>query len=376
MTRAAAVLALVLTAGAAAAAGQVPIRVTASGSYESYDFDAGLAFSKIAEFAVPIGIVVPFGRVGDLTVSTGLADVRLTSSDTAALADQIVSGMLDTEFRLSWNAVRERVVVFGTAVAPTGIETVQAEELAILGVLASDIIGFQAPTLGTGGSAGGGFGAALPVGGSWSVGVGGSVRVPFKYLPVLGTTAKIKPGVDFRGRIGAEGPLARRTYVRVAGIFAHQTNNTYADTAETGVGNRLVGYVSLNQGIGNGSLSLYGYDVYRAKAQLAPTAVGLAALPRGNLLGAGAQYEFRIGQKVRATPRAEYRYSWQAPDDTTGTLSKAGDSWRFELGLRYIVSRVFDVVLQGGGATGSLVQDAESIGFSGWRGALHLELKP
>ena len=111
-------------------------------------------------------------------------------------------------------------------------------------------------------------------------------------------------------------------------------------------------------------------------SQLAPTAVGLAALPRGNLLGAGAQYEFRIGQKVRATPRAEYRYSWQAPDDTTGTLSKAGDSWRFELGLRYIVSRVFDVVLQGGGATGSLVQDAESIGFSGWRGALHLELKP
>jgi len=376
MSRAAAVLTLAFATAAAPAAGQIPIRVTASGSYESYRFDPGLAFSKVTALAVPVGIVVPFGRIGDLTVSTGFADVRLTSADSAALSDQAISGLLDTEFRLSWNAVPERVVVFGTGVAPTGVETVQEDELAILGVLASDVIGFQAPTLGTGGSAGGGFGAAVPVGGSWSVGVGGSLRVPFSYVPVIGTPDEIKPGIDFRARVGVEGALARRTYIRIAGVFAHQTNNTYADTAETGVGNRLVGYLSFNQGLGNGSLGLYGYDVYRATAQLEPTAVGLAALPRGNLLGAGAQYEFRLGQKVRATPRAEYRYSWQAPDDTTSTLSKAGDSWRFGLDLRFSVSRVIDVVAQGSGATGSLVQDAGSVGFDGWRGALHLELKP
>ncbi|MBE0590866.1 MAG: hypothetical protein IH616_00530, partial [Gemmatimonadales bacterium] len=145
---------------------------------------------------------------------------------------------------------------------------------------------------------------------------------------------------------------------------------------ETGVGNRIVAYLSLNQGVGNGSLSIYGYDVYRAQAQLEATAVGLAALPRGNLIGAGTQYEFRIGQRVRATPRVEFRYSLQAPDDTTTTLSKAGESWRFGADLRWSASRVFDVVLQGSGMTGSIVSNLETVGFDGWRAALHLELKP
>ncbi len=376
MTRAALVSGLALAVGAAGSAGQIPVRVTVSGSYESYSFDPGLVFSKVQEIAVPVGLVVPFGRAGDLTVSTGFAHVRLTSSDPTELQDQSTTGMLDTEFRLSWNVVPDRIVVFGTGVAPTGIETVEQEQLAILGVLASDVIGFQAPTLGTGGSAGGGFGAAVPLSSAWSIGIGGSVRVPFSYVPLVGTTSQIKPGTDFRVRAGVEGSLARRTYVRVAGIFAHQSNNIYSDTAETGVGNRIVGYASLNQGIGNGSLSIYGYDVYRAKAQLEATAVGLAALPRGNLIGAGTQYEFRIGQRVRATPRVEFRYSMQAPDDTTTTLSKAGESWRFGADVRYAASRVFDIVVQGSGVTGSIVSDLESIGFNGWRAALHFELKP
>lgn len=376
MTRAIVVLGGALALAATTAAGQLPVRVTASGSYESYRFDAGLVFSKVEEIAVPVGLVVPFGRVGDLTVSTGYARVSLTGVDTSGTVEPSTSGLLDTEFRLSWNVVPDRVVVFATAVAPTGIETIEQGQLAILGVLASDVIGFQAPTLGTGGSAGGGFGAAVPLSPSWSIGLGGSVREPFRYLPLVGTTDEIKPGTDIRVRAGVEGSLARRTYLRIAGIFAHQSNNVYGDTNETGVGNRIVAYLSLNQGLGNGSLSIYGYDVYRAQAQLEATAVGLAALPRGNLIGAGTQYEFRLGQRLRATPRVEFRYSLQAPDDTTTALSKAGESWRFGADLRWSASRIFDVVLQGSGMTGSIVSNGEAIGFDGWRAALHLELKP
>jgi hypothetical protein len=376
MTRAAVVLGIALTLGVSAAAGQIPVRVTVSGSYESYSFDHGLVFSKVEELAVPVGLVVPFGRVGDLTVSTGYARVSLTSSDSAATEQPSTSGLLDTEFRLSWNVVPDRVVVFATGVAPTGLQTVEQEQLAILGVLASDVIGFQAPTLGTGGSAGGGFGAAVPLSSAWSIGIGGSVREPFSYLPLVGTTDEIKPGTDIRVRAGVEGSLARRTYLRIAGVFAHQSNNVYGDTNETGVGNRIVAYLSLNQGVGNGSLSVYGYDVYRAQAQLEATPVGLAALPRGNLVGAGAQYEFRLGQRVRATPRVEFRHSLQAPDDTTTALSKAGESWRFGADLRFSASRMFDIVLQGSGLTGSIVSNLESVGFTGWRAAVHVELKP
>jgi hypothetical protein len=37
---------------------------------------------------------------------------------------------------------------------------------------------------------------------------------------------------------------------------------------------------------------------------------------------------------------------------------------------------MFDIVLQGSGLTGSIVSNLESVGFTGWRAAVHVELKP
>jgi hypothetical protein len=373
MTRIVLALAL-LTPAATSLVAQPELRVSVSGSVESYAFDPGLAFSRVTQYAVPVGIQARFGEVADVTVSTGYVNVALTSRDTQQLPDQDLSGALDTEIRLGWHVIPRRVIAFVTGVLPTGTETVSADQLSILAVLASDVIGFRVPVPGTGGGAGGGFGAAFPLSGSWSAGIGGSVRVPFSYQPLSSATGEIKPGTDMRARVGIEGPLARRTYLRVAGMFARQGDYQVADSGRSGVGNRMMGHLSLNQGLGTGALTVYAFDVYRGSAEV----VGASVLPRGNLFGAGARYELPLGVRVTAIPRAELRLSDQATvaDDA---LTKAGSSWRFGADLQFDATGSLRIVAQGDGLIGSL-RPADMAGdlvdMSGWRAGLFLEWRP
>jgi hypothetical protein len=364
-----------LAAGAPLAAhAQLPVRVSVSASIEAYSFDPGVVFSVVEEYTFPVGISVPLGRIGELTVSSGYGFVWLGSRDQSQLADQKISGALDTQARLSWNVIPGRLIAFATTTIPTGVKTVEEQELAVLGVLSSDIIGFQAPSLGSGGSAGGGFGGALPIGAGWSLGVGGTVRKPFNYVPIVGDTRKLKPGLDVRVRAGAEGPLARRTYLRVAGIFAHQSNDAFGDST-SGIGNRVIGYLSLNQGIGNGTLTLYAFDVYRGSAQLEQTSIGTAVLPRGNLFAAGLHYEFRVTGRLHVTPRAEYRWSSEDTGEASG-FDINGEAFRYGGDIRFQLARGLAAVLQGSGTTGFLVQGSERIHFRGPRGTLFLEWSP
>ena len=138
-----------------------------------------------------------------------------------------------------------------------------------------------------------------------------------------------------------------------------------------------MGHLSLNQGMGNGALTVYAFDVFRGT----PEVVGASVLPRGNLLGAGARYELPFGARFRVVPRAEFRASSQATvgDDT---LRKAGTSWRFGADLQWDLSNPLRLVVQGDGVIGSLrpLTTTEPlsplVGFGGWRGGLFLELRP
>jgi hypothetical protein len=393
-------------AAATSADAQSPIRVTLQPSYESYSFDTEQPYySDISQFAVPVGVFVPIGQRMDLAISGGYTVVRMTGS--AATDDPYndldLSGLLDTQLRFSWQVVPNRVVAFLTGVAPTGIKTLDDQEkLNALAWLASDVMGFRAPVLGTGGSAGGGFGAAVPLGTSWSVGVGGSAKLRFPYTPVEGLEnpaasggqiLEITPGTDVRVRLGVEGALARNTYLRIATIFATQTNDKVNDINANGVGNRFIGYLSLNQRIGSGSVTLYGYDVYRADLEY--LGVG-AVLPQGNLIGVGMRYEARLGAKFHLTPSVEFRNSAQVltppngdPPPANAAIRKVGDSWRFGADIAYELSEAFSVVFRGSGFAGSLFRNVfdQSLNtpgavqivdnkLSGWRAGIHLEWTP
>ncbi len=375
---------IVVTASLLAAAGipihaQGPVEVHAAGFYESYNFDTdvgALQLESISEMSVPVGININLGRMADLALSSGFANVELTSKNTDVLANQSVSGILDTEARLSLNLIPDRLMILVNGAVPTGVKTVSENELAILGALSSDIIGFAAPQLGSGGSVGGGFAGAVPMG-RFALGIGGTYKLPLSYVPVSDRAEELKPGQEFRFRAGLEGPIGRRSYLRLAGIFAMRYKDEIDSELRNGVGNRIVGYFSLNQGIGSSTLVLYGFDVFRSDPQIEPTATGAAVLPRGNLTAAGMRWTFPLGTGFSLGPRAEFRYSLRADSETDATLRKAGQSIRFGIDLREQLNPQVAFVVQGDGVTGELADANRTlVGLQGFRIAVHAEITP
>ena len=352
---------------AVAAPAQVPIQTRVAFFSETYSFDPGLIFQRINEYTVPVGITVPIGDKGEVALSTGYAHVVLRSADRQQLADQKLSGFLDTEARVSWNVIPGRLTVLATGAIPTGITTVSGDELSVLGAIASDIIGFVSPSVGSGGRVGLGFAGAVPIG-SWAIGLGATVREAFRYTAVTGSTSPLKPGREVRVRGGVEGRLGQRTYVRAATIYSYRAKDLKGDSTQNGIGNRIVGYLSINQGIGNTSLFLYGFDVWRGSPQLEETALGAAVLPRGNLIGAGMSWFLPITRHLSVTPRGELRNSAQ-----DWPLRLAGRSLRGGVDLRYQITPRVAVVGQAGGVSGFLVQESERIHFDGLRTAIHVE---
>jgi hypothetical protein len=348
--------------------------------YESYSFSSGLVFNRVSEMTIPVGLNYDLGRLGNIALSTGFASVSLRSADASKLADQKVSGALDTEVRLSLNMVPGKVVALVTGALPTGTKTVEQEGLSVLGAIASDVVGFAASNLGTGGNVGGGFAAALPVG-RWAAGLGATFRQPMSYQPVLGQDNQLKPGNEMRLRAGLEGPLARRTYLRGAAILARTSKDhiafSGADSTRNGVGNRLITYLSVNQGFQSFSVTVYGFDVLRGDPQLEPTAAGAAIMPRGNLLALGGRVDYSLRETTTISPTVEWRGSSAARPDTVSTpLERLGASLRFGVDVRHRVASSAALVLQGGGTSGYVMQAGSRINLSGYRLALHVELTP
>ena len=347
--------------------------------FESYSFGQGLVFDRVSEVTVPLGLTYGVGQIGNLALSTGYASVSLRSTNTAQLANQTLSGLLDTQLRFAFNVIPGKVVALVTGALPTGTKTMRLSQLAILGAVSSDLIGFSAPNLGTGGNVGGGLIGAFPMG-RWALGFGATFKQPVSYQPVLGQASQLKPGGEMRLRGGLEGPLARRTYLRAAAIYARTSKDQIqvgsADSTKNGVGNRLVTYVSLNQGLGASSLTLYGFDVLRGDPQVEATALGAAILPRGNLLALGGRMDMPVGSGTVVSPRLEWRSSAAAPDTSTTALQQLGVSLRLGADVRHRVTHAASLVLQGGWTTGHVVQAGQQVSLSGYRLALHLELAP
>ena len=367
-------LTLALFAAPTAVAAQGDLDVRVSTLFESYSFDTGLPFKKVTEFTVPLSITYQLGRFGNVALSSGYATVSLTSSDPTQLADQTVSGVLDTEARLSVNVVPGRLVALFTGSVPTGVTTVAFEELSILGAISSDVIGFSTSNFGTGGSVGGGFAGAVPLG-RMAVGFGATYKRSLEYQPVRGRPDALRPGAEVRLRTGIEGPIARRTYIRLAGIYARREKDHVDDATQNGVGNRIVGYAAVNHGLGSSQITLYVFDVFRGDPQIEQTAIGAASLPRGNLLGAGGEVTIPIGVTSSLVPRFEFRRSSAENENISPPkFERLGQSLRVGVDFRARAMQNVAIVAHVDALTGSVRLSGADIGITGFRAALHIEL--
>ena len=366
---------LVLAAASSSVAAQGLDRVIAAARYERYSFKlGGVELGSVSELTVPVGFDADLGRLLTVAVSSGYASITVSSPDTA---DVTVSGVLDTEIRLGVNLIPGSLIFVVTGVIPTGIKTLNQAEASVLGALSIDVIGFSAPSIGSGGAIGGGLVGAVPIG-RWALGLGATYKYGLSYEPLTGSTAELRVGPELRGRVGLEGPLGRRTYLRIAGIYAARGKDTFQDSTQNGVGNRLIGYVALTQGFGNSQLVVYSFDVYRDGPRVEPTAVGRALLPKGNLLAGGFRFDLRLGRSTTITPRAEIRTSWSAVDTTDTKLRRAGYAVRFGVDLGQDLSPRVRAVFQVDGLKGDARDDPTTpfVDFDGFRVGIFLTVRP
>ena len=277
--------------------GQSPITVNSGLLYEKYEFDDGLTFTGVSQFSIPVTFGTAVGGRGELTLSSGLTKIDLTASETGGQADRSLSGIVDTEARLVLQLVPDRFSLLLSAVAPTGIESLEVEEGPILTALSSQVIGFSTASLGTGGAGGAGFAAALPAG-EMAFGVSASYTQAFAYAPVLGQDGEWKPGGELRVRAGLEGPVGSRSYLSVASVYAKRQKDQVEGVDQGAVGSRLHAYVALNTGVGTGTLTLYAFDSYRSAPQLEATPLGQVVLPKGNLLALGGKAAIPVGRET------------------------------------------------------------------------------
>ncbi len=348
-------------------------QVSAQGAvlFERYSFDSGWSFANVSELSLPFSVSYPLGNAARFTFSSGYT--RIVLSPTAQGSDEIVvSGLTDSEARLTVDVLRDRLSLLVTGRIPTGMDGLGVDQGAVLGVLATDVLGFSTRSLGSGGSVGVGFSGAIPAG-RMGIGLAGTVTRAGTFTPVEGVGQELRPGTEFRLRAGVEGPLGETAYLRAAAILARRSDDEVNGQA-LGVGTRISGYVSLDQRVGRSVLTFYAFDQLRADPQVENTALGGGVLPKGNLFAAGAQMDIPVRRRLRATPRIEFRRADQALDLLQSDLVELGTSFRFGGDVRYRIRPLVDIVVEASGLVGNVVDASNDVGANGYRFGASVQL--
>lgn len=366
---------LLLLALAAPLAAQEPgvgVRTTARSGvmFQGYYFGAGYAFDQVVEWTVPVTLSQ---RVGPrFTVDLSSAYAHASAATTNGPLE--ISGFTDTDIRASWAAVSGHLVLSVAGSLPTGKQTVPAATLPLLSALATDLFDFTTPSFGSGGGVTSGFATAFKLGERWAGGVGGSFRWHATYTPFSGS-GQLEPGSEGRMRLGIEGPVGAGGggYFRGALIYTLSGADTLGGGARSVRGDRMLLYSGLSVPAGRGSLSIYGYDMYRLRPRAYnSTNLNAIQVPRGNLLGLGARLERPLSPALTLAPNVEFRHELAGP--ASGSLALLGWLARPGVDVRYRASGAVALVVQGQAAFGRLAKgNGDSVSLVGPRAVLLLE---
>jgi hypothetical protein len=205
-----------------------------------------------------------------------------------------------------------------------------------------------------------------------ALGLAGTYTRFGEFEPLVGLQP-MKPGGEFRLRGGLEGALGDNTYLRTAAIFARRASDQFDGEELSGVGNRFGGYLTIDQGIGSSSLSLYVFDLFRSDPQIGESVFG-NPLPRGNLFALGSRLTIPVGGEARLIPRLEWRRSDRAQEPTSSTLEELGNALRAGADLTFALTDGTTLALQGDGLFGSVEGGGADV--TGYRLGVSLTVRP
>lgn len=289
-----AVLALALTPprAAAQAPGDALQAYAAGARWESYAFEepGTIGIDRVSLLTVPLGAETRVMGRARLTVSGAFASATLRRADGSEAG---LSGLTDTELRLTLPLVGDWLTVSGTAVLPTGRGRLSAEEMEVAAVVASDLLPFAISHWGSGGGAGGSVSVARRFG---SVGMGmiGGYRASREYRALGDDDPAYRPGDERFVRVAVDRSysnakatlqvsLVRYTHDRLGGGTLYRSGDRYQAIASYALA-----------GPGRSSAVFYAGILHREEGSRATDLS--EALPGQDLILAGAGARLRIGR--------------------------------------------------------------------------------
>ena len=116
--------------------------------FESYSFGPGLAFNRISELTIPVGVSQRVGGRLVIDLSTAFASASVSDAGGGTITH---SGLVDTDLRATFNVVPGKLVFNVVGTIPTGATAVPDTTIPLFGATATDLLGFTTPGFGSGG---------------------------------------------------------------------------------------------------------------------------------------------------------------------------------------------------------------------------------
>lgn len=352
-------LAVVAAAMPAAVRAQdaAPRRVLTGLEFRSLSFGAGLGTKSVSELVLPVGLVwAPSSR---LSVDLGTRFARASRSDEAG-ATATITGLTDTQVRASF-ALRPDVAVLTLAAnLPTGKASLSAEELAVAGAIASDLIPFPVSSFGSGFNVTTGIAVAVPVSG-WAVGVGGSYRMSSAFEPLADTGLSYKAGGEVRLRVGLD-RLVGQGRVALGFTYSSFATDEFGGSEVFRPGPRYIGQAAFSVPVGNLGLSLYAWDLYRTAGSVPASQV---STDKQNVLTVGAGATVTRGRNV-LRPSVEFRRHTQG----AASLEPAGTMLSFGARYQMVLTERLTIVPALRFDTGNIANNGTDVSYTGFSVAL------
>ena len=328
---------------------------------ESYSFSdkEQVDIDKVSLLTVPLSVRVALAHRVELGVTSAYASGTLTRRDGQSTT---LSGLTDTEIRLTYQMANDRVRLSAAAMAPTGKSKLTAGEMDVMGVVAADLLPFAISNWGSGGGLGINASVVQPVSEETSVGVSAGYVVARKYEPLSATTFAYRPGNQLHVRAGADHRVGSAAKASLQLTYLHFGLDQNAGANFYQSGDRLQAVGSLAFAAGTGTGIVYAGYLQRRGGKFTEV---VRVTPAQDLAYAGTGFRQRVGGLVLA-PTLDVRLLGSDVGVEQGRTISAGLSAEVPAGN-------FDVVPLVRARVGHLtIRTAQESGFTGFEVGLSI----
>jgi hypothetical protein len=336
--------------------------VRAAPQYVQYQIKSPVN-ETIAEFTVPVFVVIPVSPTLNIDVGTAYAWARVQPNSGGSSETSTINGLTDTQVRANLTLGTDFVVLTAGLNLPTGRETASNEEQLAAFRIGNDFLAFPISNMGTGFGGTGGIAVARPLG-VWNLGFGGSVRLSSSYAPFednSGTRPRFQPGNEYRARLGADRPFGTGRFA--IGVTFSKFGDDDIGGSIYNTGNRYIAQMGFTNSLGAVNLLVNAWNLYR----------GSGTIFTGERIGPENITNLLIGIGVRSIggviePSVELR-NWQQETLSSSMLGT--------IGLRYSAdARGVAITPSVGYTTGRFATSTSTAKMTGFRGALAMRFGP